>query len=281
MNKSNLSRAVKNLQRTTKKHSPEILVGIGIAGMITTVVMAVRATPKAVELLVEETQNRILSNDRDGEENIEGLIKVSDDESGYYYRLPVKDAIKTTWLCYVPATVVGSISIACIIFANSAHMRRNTALATAYSFSETALREYQDKAKEIIGVKKEQQIRDSLNRDCIDRNPLSNKEVFMTKNGDMLCYDKLSGRYFKSDINEIKKVINVLNKRMLTDMAVSLNELYYEIGLPGIKLGDDLGWDIDMGFIDIEFSSQLAEDGTPCLVLDYKVAPQYDYRIYG
>ena len=35
------------------KHSPEILTGIGITGMITAGVMAVRATPKALDLLSE------------------------------------------------------------------------------------------------------------------------------------------------------------------------------------------------------------------------------------
>lgn len=40
-----------------KKHSPEILTGIGIAGMITTTVMAVRATPKALILIEEKKTN--------------------------------------------------------------------------------------------------------------------------------------------------------------------------------------------------------------------------------
>ena len=61
-------------------------------------------------------------------------------------------------------------------------------------------------------------------------------------------------------------------------MYVSLNDFYYEIGLPSIKLGDDIGWNIDNGYIDLHFSSQLAEDGRPCLVIDYLYGPRYDYR---
>ena len=57
-----------------------------------------------------------------------------------------------------------------------------------------------------------------------------------------------------------------------------LNDFYYEIGLDNIKLGDELGWNIDDGYIDLSFSSQLASDGTPCLVIDYKIAPRYDFR---
>lgn len=60
--------------------------------------------------------------------------------------------------------------------------------------------------------------------------------------------------------------------------AVKYIESYYEIGLDNIKLGDELGWNIDDGYIDLSFSSQLASDGTPCLVIDYTIAPRYDFR---
>jgi len=48
--------------------------------------------------------------------------------------------------------------------------------------------------------------------------------------------------------------------------------------LRATAIGDDLGWNIDDGLIDLEFSSQLAEDETPCLVIGYRVAPRYDFR---
>ena len=46
MGKHSLSSIAKSVRTAMKKHSPEILTGIGIAGMITTTVMAVRATQK-------------------------------------------------------------------------------------------------------------------------------------------------------------------------------------------------------------------------------------------
>jgi len=58
-------------------------------------------------------------------------------------------------------------------------------------------------------------------------------------------------------------------------MFVSLNELYYQLGLTGTKMGDSLGWHIDRGYIDAQFDAQLADDGTPCLVLDFSVEPKY------
>lgn len=252
MNK--LSEIVKNVRTVIKKHSPEILTGIGIAGMVTTTVMAVKATPKAI-ILIEKRKN---------EDDMDQLTFV--------------ETVKTAWTCYIPAAVTGGLSIACLIGASSVNARRNTALATAYTLSESALKEYQGKVVETIGEKKEQAVRDAISKDKIDRDPVSNKEVIITDKGNTLCYDVVSGRYFKSDIDKLKKAENELNRQMRDDMYISLNEFYFEIGLKPSSIGDDIGWNIDQGYINLSFSSQLADDGTPCLVVDYLVAPRYDFR---
>jgi hypothetical protein len=263
MGKLNLSNIAKGVRTAMKKHSPEILTGIGIAGMITTTVMAVRATPKALEII-----------------NDERLERADNDEKFIYGStpLPIKDVIRLTWKCYIPSAIVGGISVACLIGASSVNVRRNAALATAYTLSESALKEYQEKVIETIGEKKEQSVRDSIAKDRIERDPVTSKEVIITERGNTLCYDVISGRYFKSDIDKLKKVENELNRRMRNEMYISLNEFYYEIGLNPTSIGDDLGWDIDHGYIELSFSSQLADEGTPCLVIDYQVAPKYEYN---
>lgn len=260
--KPNLSRIARGVRTAIIKHSPEILTGVGIAGMVTTTVMAVRATPKALELIDEEKLER------------------ADNDENFIYGstpLPIKDVIKLTWKCYIPATITGCLSISCLIGASSVNLRRNAALATAYTLSETALKEYRGKVVEVIGDKKEQAVRDAVAKDKIDQNPVTNREVIITEKGNTLCYDVTSGRYFKSDIDKLKKIENELNRQMRDDMYISLNEFYYEIGLSSTSIGDDLGWNIDNGYIDLNFSSQLADDGTPCLVIDYQVAPRYEY----
>ena len=131
---------------------------------------------------------------------------------------------------------------------------------------------------ETIGEKKEQSIRDAVAKDKMEKNPVSNREVVILERGNTLCFDTVSGRYFKSDIEKIKKAVNELNLRMRDEMYISLNEFYYEIGLNGTSIGDELGWNIDQGYIDLSFSSQLADDGTPCLVIEYHIAPRYDFR---
>jgi hypothetical protein len=128
---------------------------------------------------------------------------------------------------------------------------------------------------ETIGKSKELKMRDEISGDQIKRNPPGTNEVIFTGKGEVMCFDTISGRYFKSDIEQIRKAINELNRGLLSDMFVTLNEFYDAIGLANTKLGDDMGWDIDKGMIDVSFSAQLTEDGEPCLVLNYDVEPKY------
>lgn len=254
MNKPNISKIAKGIRAFVGKRSPEILTGVGIAGMITAAVMAVRATPKAL-MLIEDRKA----------------------DSGADELTPIETA-KAAWACYIPAAVTGCMSIFCLIGASAANARRNAALATAYALSESALKEYQAKVVETLGEKKERSVRDAVAKDKIGRDPVSNREVIITEKGNTLCYDVISGRYFKSDIEKLRKAANELNRTMLDEMYVSINDFYYEIGLGNTKQGDGLGWNVADGLIDLQFSSQLADDGTPCLVLDYRVAPRYDYQ---
>lgn len=69
--------------------------------------------------------------------------------------------------------------------------------------------------------------------------------------------------------------MNDVNQKMFIENWVSLNEFYIDLGLETIVIGNDMGWAIDKGGMDIEFSSHIADDGTPCLVLDYTVLPTY------
>lgn len=254
MRKPNLANLMSNTRRFINKRSPEILTGIGIAGMITTTVLAVRATPKALQL-IEEKKN---------EDWVDELSPL--------------EVVKTAWKPYVPAAVTGVASVACLIGASSVNAKRNAALATAYKLSETALSEYREKVIETIGEKKEKTVRDKVAEERVKKNPVSKSEVIVTNNGTTLCFDPISARYFKSSIDKIKRAENELNKQMLHDISgyVSLNDFYDELGLDHTSVGDELGWNVDR-LIDISFSSQLNDNGEPSVVLDYLVAPKYDF----
>ena len=64
---------------------------------------------------------------------------------------------------------------------------------------------------------------------------------------------------------------------MTYDMYVSLSELYDELDLDHTSMSDELGWNLDDGLIDIEFSSHIADDGRPCIVMSYRKPPRPDF----
>ena len=245
-----------NFVKTTKgfvsKHSPEILTGIGVTGMITSTVLAVKATPKALYLLEEA-------------ENIKGG------------KLTPVEAVKAAWKPYIPAVLTGIGSISCIVGASRVNYKRNAALATAYAISEKTLLTYKDKVIETIGEKKEKAIRDEIAQEEVNKKPVGTSQVIITSKGNSMCMDKLSGRYFKSDIESIKKAVNELNRQILCQNYMSLTQFYDLIGLDGIKSSDYLGWNIDDGMIEIDFSSCLTEDDQPCIVMDFNIPPKYDF----
>lgn len=263
MNTNGLQKLTQKFGGILTKNSPTILTGIGVAGLLATTVMAVKATPKAIEILQEEQFRRM-----------------HDGITEEYEPLPTMDMVKLTWQCYVPSLAMGAITIGCIIGANSINLRRNAALVSVYSLSEAALKEYQAKVIETLGKGKERKIKDEIAKDRIYKNPISDNEVVITGRGETLCYDALSGRYFKSDIEHIKQALNKLSRNLMTDMFVTLNEVYSELDLKSTKMGEIIGWHIDDGLIEPDFSSQLTENGTPCLVLDYTSEPRYNYNNY-
>ena len=255
MSKPNMSRMLKTVNMWLTQHSPEILTGLGIAGMVTTTVLAVKATPKATRLIAKR-QDELYPNSTE--------------------KLPVIEVIKVAWKPYIPAAVTGIASIGCLVGASSVHVRRNAALAAAYHLSETAFAEYKDKVIETIGERKEKNMREKIDKDRVEKNPPVDKNIIITGDGNTLCFDYHSGQYFKSTIDKLKKVENELNSRLLREDYVSLNDFYDEIGLPFTQMGDDLGWHVSKGLIEFAFSSQLIND-TPCVVLSYNVAPQHGY----
>lgn len=252
MNKSQMTGFVKDVQRTLVKHSPGILTGIGIGGMIGTTILAVKATPKAIKLI----------NQAENEKNAD---------------LTKTETVKACWKVYIPAMVTGTASIVCLIGASSVNAKRNAALAAAYTLSDTALREYKEKVLETVGEEQAQIIKEKVTEEKLKRDPATKKEVYITGGGDCLCYDAISGRYFTSDKNTIEKAENVLNKQMLSEMYISLNDFYDEVGLARVDIGDELGWKLDDGLVEIHFDTHIADNGKPCLVVDYNITPKYGY----
>lgn len=261
MNKQTLSKIARDVRLSVSKYSPEILMGMGIAGMITTTVLAVKATPKAL-LLMEERKEEL---------EVETLTPV--------------ETVKATWKCYIPAAISGVASVACLIGSNSVNAKRNAALATAYKLSETAFAEYRDKVVETIGEKKEKVVRDKVAEQQLKDNPINKTEIIMTGKGQTLFFDPLSHRYFYSSIDKIRRAENILNKEINTDpfdAGRTVNDFYTEIGIPTTATGDALGWNLNIGLLDIYLSYQGGDEGSehedePCAVLNFVNPPRYEF----
>lgn len=250
MSKLQIGQLIKKAGLMLEKNSPYILTGLGCAGLVSTAIMSGKAAVKAHQILVNES---FLNN----------VDKFS-----------LKEKVKLTWKHFLPPVITGSVSIACIVGAQGVNTKRNAALASLYTLTDQTLKDYREKVVEQIGKNKEQKIRDDISQDAIDSNPVSKSEVIITGKGESLCYDKMTGRYFKSDIETLRRIQNDLNHDLMNDMWVPLNTLYYVIGLPMVNMGDEMGWTIDE-LIELKFSPMIAENGEPCIVIDYDVTPKH------
>lgn len=250
MSKELFSNNLKKVQYGLRKHSPDILVGIGISGMIGTVIMAAKATPKAVLIMEELEQNG--NPDK-------------------------KEIIKNVAPVYIPSAVLCVVSITFILLANKIRIDRGAALATAYTFARDNLSDYRKKVAEKVGEKKAEEIDDDIAKEKLEQNPVNENAIINTSKGSHLCYDAVTGRYFYSDIEEIRKTVNDLNQTMLNENYVSLNDFHESLGLPPTELGDLLGWHINYGLVNVTFSSQIAFNKEPCLVIMYTIAPGYNF----
>lgn len=113
------------------KHEPEILMGMGISGLIFSTVWAIRATFKASKAIRDYKESKQIE------------------------KITPKETFKLTWKYYWPVAASTLLSVPCIIAGNRVSSKRYAALATAYTISEAALQEYQDTTREIVGEKKQ------------------------------------------------------------------------------------------------------------------------------
>lgn len=263
-----LTKTGEKVVRYGKQNSPAILIVAGTIGLISAGVIACKATPKATQILdemkKEDAYNEALLNEE----------CLTDEEFKKERTRLYLHACKDLGINYAPSLLLTVVSVVCIAESYNINKKRIAALATAYSISETTFRNYRDKVIQTLGKKKDEQVRAEVAQDAVNDDPVRNHYIVETDTGTTLCYDTLSGRYFHCSVDAIRKAESVLNKRLLLENYILLNEFYQEIGIPICQVGDLVGWDVD-NMLDISFSSCLSENSEPCLVLDYAIGPKY------
>lgn len=253
MSKLSLHGILNGTTQYLSKNSSSILTGCGIAGIVVTAITAVYATIEASE-------------------------KINDAEEVKQEPLTNKEIAKVAWKSYIPVAVAGVSSAACFVGAQTINTRRNMALATLYSMTANNFNDYREAVVKKLGEKKEEEVRDEVSRKQIEENPVESSEVFIG-DGDTLCYDSWSGRYFKSSIEKIRGAVNTINHDLNSELTIPLNDFYFLLNLPTVKAGDKAGWNIDKP-MKVYFSSQIAENNEPCIVINYYTEPMEDYMSF-
>lgn len=248
---------IKPAQKAITDNSAAILTGVGIVGTVTTAVLTAQATIKAVRAIDE------LEPHDDGEGNILPVTK--------------REIAVTVVPLYVPAVSAGITTVTAIFFSHQISSKQSAAFAAAYGISEKAFQEYKDKVVEKVGSKKETTIVEALAQDRVDATPMDGKEVIVIGAGDVLCFEELTGRYFRSTIEAVKAAENKINHEVLNTGYSSLGAFYDELGLPATALGDQLGWNMDH-LLDVTYSATFAADGVPCISIGFKADPIPDYH---
>ena len=251
MNTFGIPELVKELPRLVSDNSPAILTAIGVTGTVSTAYLTGKASFRAAYVLESELPDATF-----------------------------KDHFKRVWKFYIPAAATGAATVACIVGANHISSKRNAALISAYSLTEKAFRDYKEQVVEAVGEKKEHLVQEAAAKKRLDETPLNSSEVYILGNSEQLCFDPMSGRYFKSDIETIRKSVNLINAQIIGNMYASVNEFYACLGLHPTTFGEEAGWTAD-SLLDISFTAHLAEDGTPCIAMNYITTPKRNYHKFG
>lgn len=242
-------------------HEPELLMGLGIAGLLFSIGWGIKTTIAATRKCDEKKK-------REGKD-----------------KLTFKEVVKETWKMYLPVAASTVLSVPCIIVGNHVTSKRAAALAAAYSVSESALHAYTNKTKEIVGDVKEKTIRDAVSREqaqIAEPSKTQTKEVIVNDDAEQLFYEPLSDRYFKSTWAKVMQACNDLNEKTLgaTVGAYSINDWYEMLGINTTKTGDMLGWCTttfggSRGLMRISLVPGITKDNKPCCAIQYDVMPYY------
>ena len=230
---------VKIAQDFVVRNSHHILTGLALLGIGASVALSVQADRKMHEWDIDE-----------------------------FKRLTKEQRIKIYAKIYAPPAIAILATGACVLGAHSISVKRESSLILAYEGTRQVYDRYRASDQDRLGPEEKEIAKDAATK----MEPYPHNAALVYGEGDVLFYDAYSGRYFKSTVNKIDRVVNELNYTLLREMCVSLNEFYAGIGLDGISLGDQLGWN-EQRQIEIHYGAKVSEEGKAVVVVDFVVEP--------
>lgn len=256
----------KQVEKFASDNAPAILSAIGVVGAASAVYLTGKATFKAADIIAKEQERLNLTTPHVVHGEVFGPQKVE-----------TKTKVKLVWSQYLPAAGALTASIGCIVCAHRLSMGRAAALAAAYSLSEGRMTEYRAKVVEKFNPNKERQIRDEIAQDRVTNNPPKDSQVIIVGNGNVLCYDLPTGRYFHSNMEKLRSVQNDINAAVNEIGHASLSDFYTALGLRDTPFSTEIGWTTS-GLLDLHFSAVLTDDNQPCISIEYKAEPLRGFR---
>lgn len=229
---------LKAAQTFILRNSHHILTGLALLGVGASVALSVRADRIMHEWDIDE-----------------------------FKQLTKEQRIKLYVRIYAPPAIAVLATGACIVGAHSISVKRESSLLLAYEGTRSIYDRYRASVQDRLGPEEKEIAEKAASK----AQPIP-RETIVYGEGDCLFYDAYSGRYFKSTVNKIDRVVNELNYTLLREMCVSLNEFYAGIGLEGISLGDQLGWN-EQRQIEIHYGAKVSEEGKAVVVVDFVVEP--------
>lgn len=256
---------LRHSQLFVKRHGSTILTCIGGVGVIATTVTAVKATPKALQLIEEAEKEK-------GEE------------------LSKWEIVKTTGKTYAPTVLLGVGTLVCIFGANVMNKRNQAALASAYALLDNSYKQYKEKLIELYGEETHDNIVKSImieearevgiTAECLGGlSCLTDEDAC----GDpVLFYDEWNNRYFESTIEQVIVAEYHINRNLVLRGYVVLNEFYDFLGLDPAENGCELGWTVADEFYWIDFNHKKVEldDGLECYIIEALWGPSIDWKEY-
>ena len=242
------------MNRKLKKMLPTIMTAATITGIIFTTVTAVKATPKALELL-----------------------KKAEKEKGE--RLTVWEKIKTTAPTYIPTVIIGALTIACVVETNILNEKQKTAYISAYTALSSSYRQYKDKVTELYGENADYIVEDEILKEKAKATDLYSSDEKIT------FFEEHYGDFFELSKEELLMAEYHLNRNFILRGYTTLNEFYEFLGLPKTEIGDKLGWSADSGWafygyswIDFEHKKHHLDDGMEYYSISFPFPPTLDYE---
>ena len=264
MNMSNIvNSATKTFHRVgfqIKKHSPEILLVTGITGVVTSAVMACKATTK-VDAIIEESKKSI-DMIHEGMEagNICDVEYTEEDGKKDLAIVYIQTGVKFAKL-YGPSVLLGLTSIGCILASNNIIHKRNVALSAAYTAIDTSFKGYRSRVIERFGESMDRELRYNIKtqevKDTVVDEETGKKKTVKstvsvvdpnTYSDYARFFDEYCAGWTKDaeyNLMFLRQQQNYANELLKSRGHLFLNEVYDMLGIDRTKAGNIVGWIYD------------------------------------